>query len=169
MSDVMKSDRGIGEARWTEERIKTAFERLNHCSAGLDWTTKKLFPLFFTNLLPLVYFLFYQLASACCTLQCWRISIVVSVKKKGLSLTDMDNFRRIHLLNCLRPWFVVCLLVGLENVANEPWSRVYGIRQPRVGFAQQGSLKGRKMCSAILSIYALIESSWRRDKTLFDI
>ena len=36
MSDVMKSDRGIGEARWTEERIKTAFERLNHCSAGLD-------------------------------------------------------------------------------------------------------------------------------------
>ena len=165
----MKSDRGIGEARWTEERIKTAFERLNHCSAGLDWTTKKLFPLFFTNLLPLVYFLFCQLASACCTLQCWRISIVVSVKKKGLSLTGMDNFREIHLLSCLRQWFVAYLLVDLENVANEPCCRVYGINQPLVGFAQQGSLKGRKMYSAILSIYALIESSWRRDKTLFII
>ena len=54
---------------------------------------------------------------------------------------------------------MACLLLDLENVANEPCSWVYGINQPRVGFAQQGSLKGRKMYSAILSIYALIESS----------
>ena len=51
----------------------------------------------------------------------------------------------------------------LENVANWACSRVYGINQPRVGFAQQGFLKGRKIYSAILSFYALIESSRLRD------
>ena len=57
----------------------------------------------------------------------------------------------------------------LENVANWACSRVYGINQPRVGFAQQGFLKGRKIYSAILSFYALIESSRFLDKILFVI
>ena len=69
----------------------------------------------------------------------------------------------------MRQWFVACLLVVLENVANEPCSRVDGINQPRVGFAQQGFLTGRKIYSAILSFYALIESSRFLDKILFVI
>ena len=123
---------------------------------------------FFTYFLPLVHFLFCKLAASCRILQSWNTSIVVSVKKKGLSRTDMDNFRGIHLLSCLRQWFVACLLPDLENFANEQSStnQVNGIKQPRVGFAQQGFLKGRKIYSAVLSVYALIESSRLSDKTL---
>ena len=47
----------MGAVDWSEDRVKTAFARLNNCSAALDRTTKMLFALFFVHFSP--WFIFY--------------------------------------------------------------------------------------------------------------
>ena len=69
MEDFMKSNRRIGEVSWTKQRVVDAYDRLNHCSAGVDGTKKTLFALFFNHFLHLVHFLFCQLAASCYILQ----------------------------------------------------------------------------------------------------
>ena len=138
MEDFMKSNRRIGEVSWTKQRVVDAYDRLNHCSAGVDGTKKTLFALFFNHFLHLVHFLFCQLAASCYILQkLEHIHNSQCTEKKGLSLTDLDNFKGIHLLSCLRQWFVESLLPDLENVANEHTAsnEVNGIKQSRAGVA----------------------------------
>jgi len=93
---------------------------------------------------------------SCAAISIWRISVLVSIIKKGTSRLDMNNFRGINILQYFRQAFAACCIPELRRVA----SRV-------ISPLQQGFLKGRKMWVAYMALYALIENGRCSGRTVF--
>ena len=72
---------------------------MRQCSPGVDGVTKELAEPAASMLLPEVTALFCYLYLHGICVEDWCLSVVVSVKKKGDDLVDMDNFRGVHLLS----------------------------------------------------------------------
>ena len=100
----------------------------------------------FDALLPAVTALFSYVYSHGIAMPSWSIAVIISIKKKDPSLTDMNNFRGIHLLSFYRQWYAMCLLPSLEALAEQ-----------RVPIEQQGFARGRRIYGSYLALYAMIE------------
>ncbi len=136
--------------------VAGAFKLLHNSAASLDGTSRPLILPFLSVVLLWVAPLFQAMAFLGVSIPAWAISVLVSIKKKGTSLLDMDNFRGIHVLSFFRQWYAACCIPELLRVA-----------RLRVSQLQQGFIKGRKMCAAYLALYALIEAGRLQDRQIF--
>ena len=78
----------------------------------------------------------------------WCLSLITSIKKKGQTIWDMDNYRGIHLLPIIRQLYSLCLLTEIEELC----SRI-------IPENQQGFIKGGRIYASLLSLYALVEKA----------
>jgi len=159
LAEFLEQQRGVGEDggdAFQSRALKVAYKRLRECSAGIDGMTKRWAKPVVSGLLTEVAQIFKQVYSSGTAISDWVLSIVVSIKKKGVSLTDMDNFRGIHVLQFFRQWYAMCLVPQLENLC----TRV-------VPEEQQGFLKGRRIYASMLALYALIEAHRHSNEKLY--
>ena len=82
--------------------------------------------------------------------------MVTSLKKKGTSLTDLNNFRGIHILPLFRQLYAYCLLPELEALA-----------QRVIPEGQQGFVPGRRIYATYLALNSMIEAARLRGEALF--
>ena len=147
MAAFLREGRGIVdpvEPVFSETEVDAAYRRLNECAAGVDGLTKRLLQPAAKLLLHEISSMFTHIYCKGCSISDWCLSIVVSIKKKGNSLVNMDNFRGIHLLNSFRQWYAMCLNPKLESLCAQ-----------LVPEEQQGFLKGRRIYASVLALYAL--------------
>ena len=105
LADFLNSGRGRnGSASFTEAEVHTAFKRLRQCAAGIDGLSKMWLKPLETTLLPVMTALFSYVYSRGATLEYWSLAVIASIRKKDPSLTNMDNFRGVHLLSFCRQW-----------------------------------------------------------------
>ena len=130
------------------KEVASAFARLRQCSPGLDGVSKMFMKPILEQLLPAVTALFSYVYTKGIAMPAWSIAVIISIKKKDPSVTDMNNFRGIHLLSFFRQWYAMCLMPGLEALVEQ-----------KVPIEQQGFAKGRRIYGSFLALYAMIEQS----------
>ena len=157
LADFLSSGRGRGGgASFSETEVHTAFKRLRQCAPGIDGLSKMWMKPLETALLPAMTALFSYVYSRGVTVEYWTLAVIVSIRKKDPSLTNMDNFRGVHLLSFCRQWYAMCLLPKLEELV----ARVTPIEQ-------QGFLRGGRIYASYMALYALIERARVQGQRLY--
>ena len=159
LAAFLEQKRGVADLVvpvFTEESVARAFGRLKVSAAGIDGLTKEFAQPIANQLLPEVTALFSHLYCTGVSVKDWALSIVVSIKKKGVSLIDMDNFRGIHVLQFFRQWFAMLLNEELETLCEN-----------NVPEEQQGFRKGGRIYASFLALYSIVEASRIRKEKLY--
>jgi len=156
LGECLESGAGLRTWHLSGEQVQDAYDSLKVAAPSLDGMSKSRIAPFLALILLWAVPLFQVLALSCATVSIWRLSVLVSIIKKGGSRIDMNNFRGIHVLQFFRQWFAACCLPELSRVASIVVSPL-----------QQGFMKGRKMWVAYLALYALIESGRCSERTVF--
>ena len=156
LANFLSSNEGLTPRALSMAEVETAYKTLTASSPSVDGVSRKVVDPLLPLLLPCVHLLFQSILKDDSALTDWQLSSLVSVKKKGRSRTDMHNYRGIHILPFLRQWFVMCCTPELKRVIAN-----------KVPSLQQGFIKGRRMSTAYLTLYALIEKAYYGDNLCF--
>jgi hypothetical protein len=153
----VQAGRGTGgEAFLSQARVKCAFKKMRECSPGIDGLSKRwVFPALLA-ILPEITELFSHVFAHGLGIEEWALGVLVCIKKKGSDLSDLDNFRGIHLLPFFRQWYAMCLLDSLEDLC-----------RANIPEEQQGFLRGGRIYASFLALYSLIEGARLRGSRLF--
>ena len=132
---------------YSEKEVRAAFESMHESACSVDGLSKKSVRPAIISLLPEITALFSYLRVNGLSLDEWAISVITAVKKKEPSLTDMSNFRGVHVLCFFRQLFVQCFLPELVSICNSPrgtstWVPIW----------QQGFVPGRRIYASFLSL-----------------
>ena len=129
-----------------ETLVSSVFWGMHECAAGLDGHSKRKLQHFISALLSPVTLLFCHLYETGACVEAWCVAVIVSIRKKGVDLHDLNNYRGIHLLAFLQQWYSGCLGRMLDYESK-------GCISPsQQGFVNKG------MCElATLGLWSLIE------------
>ena len=144
------------EPVFTEEEVAKAFGRLKNSAAGIDGLTKEYAQPIASQMLTEVTALFSHIYCTGVCVKDWALSIVISIKKKGISLVDMDNMRGIHVLQFFRQWYAKVLQPQLDNLCSQ-W----------VPEEQQGFREGGRIYASFLALFAIMEGCRIRRERMY--
>ena len=159
LAAFLEQRRGIAEnveQVFSEEEIAGAFRNLKVSAAGIDGLNKSYAVPIANQMLTEVTALFSYIYCTGICVKDWSLSIVVSIKKKGISLTDMDNFRGVHVLQFFRQWYAKALQPKLDTLCEH-----------LVAEEQQGFREGGRIYASFLALYAIIEGCRIRKERLY--